>query len=158
MSRLDQRIEKERVIRLGRKNDLPVIAALDDVLRLAGDNVTGKARHGSSGRKGCAHSRQNIVPGPIFLRRTDVLDFKRISAIGARIQQYQFNRAPVFRITDMRIPVLRHLAHDGLVGQSNNKDIVLVKINRVHADLLYHLKMMHNRFNNKPVFQHQNSA
>ena len=38
-------ISKELVIRLSGKNELPVIAALDDVLRLAGYNVTGKARH-----------------------------------------------------------------------------------------------------------------
>lgn len=46
--RLDQRIAKELVIRLGGKNRLPVVAALDDVLRLAGNHVTGKARHGCS--------------------------------------------------------------------------------------------------------------
>jgi hypothetical protein len=39
--RLDQCNVKEQVIRLGSKNYLPGIAALDDVLRLAEDNVTG---------------------------------------------------------------------------------------------------------------------
>jgi len=28
----------------------------------------------------------------------------------------------------------------------------------VHIDLLDHFKMMHDRFNHKPVFQHQNGA
>jgi len=40
------------VIRLGGKNQLSVIAALDDVLRLAGDHVTGKSRHGRSPEMG----------------------------------------------------------------------------------------------------------
>lgn len=45
----DQRIAKELVIRLGRKDRLAVIAALDDVLRLTGDDVTGKSGHRQSG-------------------------------------------------------------------------------------------------------------
>ncbi len=39
-------------ISCGGKNQLSVIAALDDVLRLAGDHVTGKARHGRSPEMG----------------------------------------------------------------------------------------------------------
>jgi hypothetical protein len=44
--RLHQRIAEERVIHLGGKYRLTVIAALDDVLRLAGNDVTGKALGG----------------------------------------------------------------------------------------------------------------
>ena len=43
--RLDQRIAKELVIRLRGKYRLPVIAALDDVLRLTRNHVTWKSRH-----------------------------------------------------------------------------------------------------------------
>ena len=39
--RLNQRIAKERIVRLGGKDRPAVIAALDDVLWLAGDDVTG---------------------------------------------------------------------------------------------------------------------
>lgn len=39
----NQRIAQELVIRLGGKDDLPVIAALDDVLRLARDDVAGES-------------------------------------------------------------------------------------------------------------------
>ena len=41
----DDGITEELVIGLGSKDNLPVIAALDDVLRLAGDNVAGEAGH-----------------------------------------------------------------------------------------------------------------
>ena len=39
----NQRIAQELVTRLGGKDDLPVIAALDDVLRLARNDVAGKS-------------------------------------------------------------------------------------------------------------------
>ena len=48
--RLDQGIAKELVVRLCGKDRLAVIAALDDVLRLTGNDVTGKARHECSPR------------------------------------------------------------------------------------------------------------
>jgi hypothetical protein len=35
------------MLRLGRKNRLPIVATLNDVLRLARNNVTGKTRHGA---------------------------------------------------------------------------------------------------------------
>ena len=44
--RLDQRVAKELIVRLGGKDRLAIIAALDDVLRLAGDDVAGKTGHG----------------------------------------------------------------------------------------------------------------
>ncbi|MHB1076649.1 hypothetical protein [Thiobacillus sp.] len=47
---------KELVIRLGSKNYLAIIAALDDVLRLAGNHVAGKTCHerscGNEGQAG----------------------------------------------------------------------------------------------------------
>lgn len=45
--RPNQRIAEELIVCGGCKNNLTVIAALDDVLRLTGDDVTGKASHGS---------------------------------------------------------------------------------------------------------------
>jgi len=47
-SRFDQGIPKELVIRFSGKDHLTVIAALDDVLRLAGDDVARKASHGET--------------------------------------------------------------------------------------------------------------
>jgi hypothetical protein len=38
-----QRIAKEPIVRLRGKNSLPVVTALDDVLRLAGNDVAGEA-------------------------------------------------------------------------------------------------------------------
>jgi hypothetical protein len=43
---LDQRVAKELIVRLGGKDGLAVVAALDDVLGLAGDDVAGKTGHG----------------------------------------------------------------------------------------------------------------
>jgi hypothetical protein len=43
--RLNKRIAKKHVIRVRQKNGLTVITALNDVLRLTGDNVARKARH-----------------------------------------------------------------------------------------------------------------
>ena len=43
---LDQRITKELKIRIGRKYRLPIIATLDDLLRLSGYDETGKTGHG----------------------------------------------------------------------------------------------------------------
>lgn len=40
-----QGVAEELVVRVGSKDDLAVIAALDDVLGLAGNNVAGKAGH-----------------------------------------------------------------------------------------------------------------
>jgi len=44
--RLDQGVAEELVIGVGGKYRLAVVAALDDVLRLAGNDETGKACHG----------------------------------------------------------------------------------------------------------------
>jgi hypothetical protein len=44
-SRFHQRIAKELIVRVGCENGLPVVAALDDVLRLTGDDETVKAGH-----------------------------------------------------------------------------------------------------------------
>lgn len=43
--RLDERIAEELVVRLGSKVGLAVVAALNDVLGLARDEVTGKTSH-----------------------------------------------------------------------------------------------------------------
>jgi hypothetical protein len=43
---LDQVIAEELIVRPGSKDRLAVIAALDDVLRLAGDDVAGKSAMG----------------------------------------------------------------------------------------------------------------
>jgi hypothetical protein len=40
--RLDQCIAKELIVRVGSENGLPVVAALDDVLRLTGDDESGR--------------------------------------------------------------------------------------------------------------------
>jgi hypothetical protein len=37
------------VVGFGAKDGLPVVAALDDVLRLAGDDITGESSHAQSG-------------------------------------------------------------------------------------------------------------
>jgi hypothetical protein len=51
-SRLYQGISKVLLIRFGSKNHLAVVAALDDVLRLAGYDIAGKTGHGvDPGRK-----------------------------------------------------------------------------------------------------------
>ncbi len=41
----NERIPKKLVVRHGRKNRLAIVAALDNVLRLSGNNVAWKARH-----------------------------------------------------------------------------------------------------------------
>ena len=46
----NQYAPKQPIVRLGGKDGLPVIAPLDDVLRLTGNDIAGKSRHdGSSG-------------------------------------------------------------------------------------------------------------
>jgi hypothetical protein len=42
---LNQSITKELIVRIGGKNDLPVIATLDGVLRLAGNDVARETCH-----------------------------------------------------------------------------------------------------------------
>ena len=44
--RLDQGIAEEQIVRIKRKHRLPIITALNDVLRLAWDDESGKAGHG----------------------------------------------------------------------------------------------------------------
>ena len=44
--RLDQSIAEELVVRIRGKDHLPIVAPLDDVLRLAGESVARKASHG----------------------------------------------------------------------------------------------------------------
>ena len=46
VSGLNQGVAKELVDRINRKYVLAIVAALDDVLRLAGNNDSGKAGHG----------------------------------------------------------------------------------------------------------------
>jgi hypothetical protein len=46
---LDQGVAEKLVIGISRENHLTVVAALDDVLGLTGNNVTGKASHGEGG-------------------------------------------------------------------------------------------------------------
>ena len=43
--RLDQRIAKELIVRVGCENSLAVITALDDMLRLTRDDEAGKVGH-----------------------------------------------------------------------------------------------------------------
>lgn len=43
--RFDQCIAKELIIRIRRKNSLPIVAALDNMLRLIGDDEAGEAGH-----------------------------------------------------------------------------------------------------------------
>ena len=43
----EEGIAKKLIVRVSGKDRLPIIAALDDVLRLAADNVAGKTGHGS---------------------------------------------------------------------------------------------------------------
>jgi hypothetical protein len=53
---LDQGITKELIVRLGGKDGLAVVAALDDVLRLAGEDVAGKTGYGGMRKWGSARS------------------------------------------------------------------------------------------------------
>ena len=46
VSGLNQGVAKELVVRINRKYVLAIVAALNDVLRLAGNNDSGKAGHG----------------------------------------------------------------------------------------------------------------
>ena len=43
--RLDQRIAKELIVRICCENSLPIVAALNDMLRLTGDDEAGEAGH-----------------------------------------------------------------------------------------------------------------
>jgi hypothetical protein len=43
---LDERVAEKLIVRLGGKDCLEVVAALDVVLRLAGDDVAGETGHG----------------------------------------------------------------------------------------------------------------
>ena len=52
LRRFDQGITKEPIVGLGAKNGLTVIAALNDVLRLTGNDVAGKAGHDACNRAG----------------------------------------------------------------------------------------------------------
>ena len=46
VSGLNHGVAKELVVRSNRKDGLVIVAALDDELRLAGNNDSGKAGHG----------------------------------------------------------------------------------------------------------------
>ena len=46
VSGLNQGFAKDLVVRINRKDVLMIVAALDDVLRLAGNDDSGKAGHG----------------------------------------------------------------------------------------------------------------
>jgi len=49
--RLDQSSTKKPVVRVSAKDDLPVMAALNDVLRLARNDAVGETRHGACYRQ-----------------------------------------------------------------------------------------------------------
>jgi hypothetical protein len=44
--RLDQGIAEELIVRIRGEDHLPIVAPLDDMLRLAGESVAGNASHG----------------------------------------------------------------------------------------------------------------
>ena len=46
VSGLNRSFAKDLVVRINRKDVLAIVAALDDVLRLAGNDDSGKAGHG----------------------------------------------------------------------------------------------------------------
>ena len=68
VGRLNQRIAEILVVRVCGKDDLSVVAALDDMLRLLRNDVTGKARHDEldSGAQDRARIPLIIVSDPIM--------------------------------------------------------------------------------------------
>ena len=67
VGRLNQRIAEILVVRVRGKDDLSVVAALDEVLRLPRNDVAGKARHDEldSGGQDGARIRLIMVSAPI---------------------------------------------------------------------------------------------
>jgi len=65
--RLDQGPTKKAVVRVSAKDGLPVIAALNDVLRLARNDVAGETRHGAGYRgTGGKKPSTNIMSDPFL--------------------------------------------------------------------------------------------
>jgi hypothetical protein len=60
-------IAEELVIRIGGEDDLPIIAALDDVLGLAWHDVAGKAGHDMPRKVNTGQFRGIFVSDPIYL-------------------------------------------------------------------------------------------
>lgn len=81
---------------------------------------------GQNDRQLGGQARLNSCSLPMF-------DAQRPGAASGGIEDHRLDHRPVGCVPNMRVPVLRHLADDGLVRQAYHQGVVVVEVGGLHG-------------------------